>query len=249
MKNLLFWCAFPFLIPQALYVRRTAPRFSPAAGPTNGAVGKGRPVRLLAIGDSIVAGVGAATLDKALVGRTASELASTCDIRVTWEAIGANGYDADRILTHLMPKLSGEAYDFIVVSVGVNDVTGLTPVRRWRRSINASLDVLQQHSPSAIIAVAGLPTAARVSAVAATAARRRRSARAGIRRYIAVDVAASPAGDACASRLRSRPVEILRRRLPSERGGLCRIWCRGRGPPLARQSEYARVIACQVGTR
>ena len=56
MRNVVFWGSLPFLAPQALYVRRTAPRFAEASGPSKGAIGAGPGKRLVAIGDSIVAG-------------------------------------------------------------------------------------------------------------------------------------------------------------------------------------------------
>ena len=157
MKNLLFWVAFPFLIPQALHVRRTAPRFAPAGGPTQGATGEGEQVRLLAIGDSIIAGVGASELSKALVGQAAAALANSKSCRVSWQALGVSGYDSARVLERLVPKMPDVRFDFIVVSVGVNDVTGLTPVRRWRDNLSQLLDALRVHSPDARIVVAGIP--------------------------------------------------------------------------------------------
>jgi lysophospholipase L1-like esterase len=77
LSNFIFWIVFPFLVPQALYVRKTAPRFAPAHGPAEGSVGEGEQTRLLAIGDSIIAGVGASAFSKALVGQTASALATS----------------------------------------------------------------------------------------------------------------------------------------------------------------------------
>ena len=157
MKNLLFWIAFPFLIPQAFYVRRTAPRFVPAAGPPEGSVGSGEQFHLLAIGDSIIAGVGASHLSKALVGQAASALANSRNCRVCWRALGVSGYDSTRVLERIVPKLPKTGFDFIIVSVGVNDVTGLTTVRTWRRNLSLLLDRLQAHSPNALVAVAGIP--------------------------------------------------------------------------------------------
>ena len=90
MRSALFWSSLPFLLPQALYVRQTAPRFAPAAGPTSGAVGEGTQRTLLAIGDSIVAGVGASELPKAMVGQTASALATSLECRVNWQALGVH---------------------------------------------------------------------------------------------------------------------------------------------------------------
>jgi lysophospholipase L1-like esterase len=157
LKNLLFWVAFPFLIPQALYVRKTAPRFAPADGPAAGSVGDGKPVRLLAIGDSIVAGVGASDYSKALVGQLAKALANMRGDRVSWQAIGVSGYDAAEVSERLVPGLDDGPFDYIFVSVGVNDVTGLTSVRKWRRNLSLLLDKLATHSPEAVIAVAGIP--------------------------------------------------------------------------------------------
>ena len=157
MKSLLFWIAFPFLIPQALYVRRTAPRFAPADGPREGCVGDGDEVHLLAIGDSIIAGVGATELSRALVGQTARALADSRRCRVAWRALGVSGYDSAKVLEHLVPDLPDVSFDYIVVSVGVNDVTGLTTTRQWRRNLNQLLTMLHARYPTARIALAGLP--------------------------------------------------------------------------------------------
>lgn len=163
MRIVLFWLLFPWLIPQALYVRQTAPRFAAASGPTEGTIGsgddcgEGEHVRLLAIGDSIVAGVGASELSKALIGQTAAALADSNQVRVSWQAIGVSGYDARKILDHLVPKLPQSPVDYIIVSVGVNDVTGLTGIRTWRNNLSELLQKLRTHSPQATIAVAGLP--------------------------------------------------------------------------------------------
>lgn len=157
MKNLLFWTAFPFLIPQALYVRRNAPRFAPAGGPKKGSVGDGDEVHLLAIGDSIIAGVGATELSRALVGETANALAESRGCRVSWRALGVSGYDSAKVLEHLVPELPDVTFDYVVVSVGVNDVTGLTTTRQWRRNLSRLLNTLHTRYPTARIALAGLP--------------------------------------------------------------------------------------------
>ncbi len=157
MKSLLFWIAFPFLLPQALYVRKNAPRFAPAAGPKTGAMGEGNQIRLLAIGDSIIAGVGATELGKALVGQTATALAESKGCRVAWQALGISGYTSTKILERLMPKLPELSADYIIVSVGVNDITGLTTMRQWRRNLSLLLEQLQVHSPEAFVAIAGMP--------------------------------------------------------------------------------------------
>lgn len=157
MRDLLFWGVLPFLLPQALYVRKFAPRFAPAGGPSQGSSGQGRQTRLLAVGDSIIAGVGATELSNALVGQTAKALSTSLDCRVSWQALGVSGYDSTKVLNQLVPKLPDVAADYIILSVGVNDVTGLTTLRNWRQNLSLLLDKLHAHSPNAAIAVAGLP--------------------------------------------------------------------------------------------
>jgi lysophospholipase L1-like esterase len=157
MRNVVFWGLLPLLAPQALYVRRTAPRFAPAAGPPHGIVGEGPEKRLLAIGDSIIAGVGAPTLDDALVGQTATALASRLNGRVRWQAFGVPGFNSRKVLDSLLPRLPGEAADFIIVSVGVNDITGVKTISTWRANLRQLLSRLLAHSPGAMIGIAGMP--------------------------------------------------------------------------------------------
>lgn len=157
MKHVLFWGVLLLLLPQALYVRKTAPRFGPAGGESEGSSGDGRQTRLLAVGDSIIAGVGATELSKALVGRTAAAVAASLNCCVSWQALGVSGYNSTKILVQLVPELPDVAVDYIIVSVGVNDITGLTTLSRWRHNLSLLLDKLRAHSPGAVIAVAGMP--------------------------------------------------------------------------------------------
>jgi lysophospholipase L1-like esterase len=156
-RGLLFWTLFPFLIPQAMKVRRNAPRLSAAAGPTSGSFGSGKTIRLAAIGDSIIEGVGAETLAEALPGQVAEELARLMSCEVCWNAYGRIGATSSVVSRRLVPKLSGASFDVVVVSVGVNDVTTLRPVRRWSIDLGRLLDKLRAHSPEATIALVGLP--------------------------------------------------------------------------------------------
>lgn len=147
----------PFVALQALRVRRTAPRLDPADGPDLGRVGSGTSLRLLAIGDSIIAGVGASTLDKALVGRTAEALADALKRSVHWHAIGRSGLDSADVLGQLVPTMPVDPVDVFLVSVGVNDVTSLSRLSTWRNNLGQLLLALENHSPGALIAFAGIP--------------------------------------------------------------------------------------------
>ena len=156
-RSLVFWGALPFVGLQALRVRRLALRLQPADGPSSGSVGSGPSLRLLAIGDSIIVGVGASTLDKALIGRTAESLAGSSGRTVDWQAIGQSGIRSGGVLDELLPSLPEDRVDVFLISVGVNDVTSLTRTSVWATNLDRLLCALGRHSPAAVIAFAGIP--------------------------------------------------------------------------------------------
>jgi len=157
LQRVLFRLAFPFVLPQGLWVKLRAPRFSAAAGPRNGFVGEGRPLRLLLIGDSIIDGVGVERIERAMPGRLADALATSTGACVEWIARGVSGFDSAEIRRELVPCLPEDPFDFIFLSAGVNDVTGLRMAARWRKDLVGLVKDLSSHSPDALIVVSGLP--------------------------------------------------------------------------------------------
>ena len=158
LRDIVFWILFALLLPQALWVRKTAARFPAAEGGPKGAIGRGPPAfRLLAIGDSIIAGVGSRTLDDALVGRAATHLSGQLDCRVEWTAAGRSGATTGQVATRLLPGLESMPADAVLVSAGVNDVISLHGLRRWEKDLRALLAALASHWPNAVIAFSGLP--------------------------------------------------------------------------------------------
>lgn len=157
MRRIAFWTLLPFLIPQALWVRKTAPRFSDAAGPPSGSVGEGPSKHLVAIGDSIIAGVGAPTLEQALVGQTAAALAERLDASIAWHATGRTGQTSKGLLAGQLAELPDVDASFVIVSIGVNDVTRVETTRQFARNVRAIADHLENRYPRARVAFAGLP--------------------------------------------------------------------------------------------
>ena len=145
------------MLPQALYVRRRAPRFAAANGHHQSAVGMGPNLKLLALGDSIVAGVGVPQMPQALAGQTAQALTQLVKARISWTALGRVGATSSKLLERLASQLPSEEADLIILSVGVNDITSLTSLARWRGQLTEILKILQHHAPSSPVAVAGIP--------------------------------------------------------------------------------------------
>ncbi|MDT8410568.1 MAG: SGNH/GDSL hydrolase family protein [Wenzhouxiangellaceae bacterium] len=157
-RDLLFGGLIATLFPQALWVRKTAPRFPAPSGATEGEAGQGSPaVRLLGIGDSIIAGVGAGTVEKALIGQAAESLAQTLQVPVAWKACGKIGLTSRSIAETLLPRIPDQPFEAILVSAGVNDIISLHGIERWCRDIGILLQALSNRWPEAAIAVAGLP--------------------------------------------------------------------------------------------
>lgn len=153
--------AFHVLLPaiawQGLRLRRTALRAPAAAGPAQGVVGSGPKLHLLGLGDSIIAGVGIDVLENALPGRTASALARHGGREVHWRAAGASGLRARQVAELFAQHPADEHVDVVLVSVGVNDVTGIGSTRRWRRDLSRLLDAIHAAHPGALLVLAGLP--------------------------------------------------------------------------------------------
>ncbi|MCO6057022.1 SGNH/GDSL hydrolase family protein [Pseudomonas sp. MOB-449] len=162
LAGLCWWAAalplLPLALPMAMQTRRTALRLAPAAGPQRGLAGgefPGEPLRLLLIGESTVAGVGASCLDFALAGQLATALASRLSRPVAWRACGENGITAGEAVERLLPLAADEPAELVLLVFGVNDTTHFSSSRSWQASITA----LARHfiERGAQVALAGVP--------------------------------------------------------------------------------------------
>ena len=108
----------PVLLWQGRRVRATALRLPEAAGPR--AI-EGGDLRLLIVGDSSAAGVGAPHQDDALAGRLAQALATRLGAPVGWQLIATSGHRSAHALAALQAAEVGPA-DVLVTALGVNDV-------------------------------------------------------------------------------------------------------------------------------
>ncbi len=129
----------PLLLAQGRHVRRTVLKLPEAAGPRAGVAGDGPDLRLLVVGDSAAAGVGAATQEEALSGRIVANLAASSTIH--WRVIARTGSTTARTISHLR-KIEPDSFDLAVTSLGVNDVTAGRSIRAWIDEQAALVDLL-----------------------------------------------------------------------------------------------------------
>lgn len=152
-----FWLLLPLSGLQGLQLRRTALRLPEASGASTGVCGQGEDLHLLALGDSIIAGVGTGTRERSLPVQFACALAESRKRSVHWYIEGANGADLADLLRTLQGLPHDQRADVILISIGVNDVTGLSSTRYWRSQFNQLVIKLRGRWPQARVIFAGLP--------------------------------------------------------------------------------------------
>jgi lysophospholipase L1-like esterase len=148
------WVLGPVFLTQGKWVRRETPVLPEPAGPRSGAAGEGPSLRLLVLGDSAGAGVGAATQDEALAGRIVSRLASTR--RIEWRVVARTGATTASTIRHLQ-RHEPFTTDAVVTSLGVNDVTGDVGVEKFL-ALQAQLHgLLREKFGARLVLASGLP--------------------------------------------------------------------------------------------
>lgn len=154
------------LATQGLWASRRTPRLPPARGATSGTTGEGEPLSLLALGDSIIEGVGVGDTRDALPARLAAALAREGAFEVRWHAVGRNGARSPWVLDQIeqpehpeqpeKPRPPGHP-DLVVLSNGINDVTTTRTESAVFHRLLAVVEAAKQRFPDALIAQLGLP--------------------------------------------------------------------------------------------
>ena len=144
----------PLLVVQGWYVKRVTPRLPEAEGARQGVTGQGKPLRLLVVGDSAAAGVGAVHQREALVGQLTLELAS--QFEVSWQLMAKTGFTTADLLAHLAQQ-SSQYFDIAVVSLGVNDVTRRVATRHWLTQQQELVELLATKFGVQKVLLSGVP--------------------------------------------------------------------------------------------
>ncbi|HEX6040967.1 SGNH/GDSL hydrolase family protein [Longimicrobium sp.] len=148
----------PVLVAQGRRVRRTTPRLPEAPGPRAGEIGgDGAPVRLLVLGESTAAGVGAADHQEGLAGQVARGLAAETGRPVRWRVLGRNGATADATRQSLLARAADVEADVAVIALGVNDTLRLHAPARWAADLRALIDDVRARCGPVPVILASVP--------------------------------------------------------------------------------------------
>lgn len=158
MDRLLAPLLSPLLIAQALRLRARALRLPEPPGPRRGEVGRGPDLRLLILGDSSAAGVGAAHQDEALSGQLAAALAP--HRHLSWRLEARTGATSRSTLTDL-ETLPRQPLDIVLLVLGVNDVTSFAPLPRILTDREQIARTLFDRFDAPKLIITGIPPIAR----------------------------------------------------------------------------------------
>lgn len=160
MLSIRWWLALvllgPLLWAQGRWARWRTPRLPSLPLPLTGIAGNGAgddatTLHLLVLGESPAAGVGVSTHAESLPARLAAEIADRQDVRVCWRSVAENGANLRRVIDTQLSQLAGESPALVLVVLGVNDTTGLTPRSRWRAQLVQLIAGIRAHSACPIL--------------------------------------------------------------------------------------------------
>ena len=133
-----------------------------------GAIGEGRRLRLVVLGDSTTAGVGVGRAEDALPYRLAQHIADrerrpVHVVSYGWAGARIADLPATQLPRALEPLRHGETApflpgaDIVALVIGSNDATHHTKPNRYRADLRRALETVREAAPQARVVLAGIP--------------------------------------------------------------------------------------------
>lgn len=151
------------VVPQGRRVKRATPHLPDAQRPWAGEFSGPRALRLLVLGDSTAAGVGAATQAEALPGHLSAELNARSGRGIHWRAVGENGATSADLATRYLDEALEEPADLLFLTVGANDAMQMRAAGAFSRDVRRILDAFDDRNPGAFVLMSSLPVFGRFS--------------------------------------------------------------------------------------
>jgi lysophospholipase L1-like esterase len=147
----------PVVLPQGRRLRAATPHLPDAELPWTGELPGPDPVRLLVLGDSTAAGVGAPTQRDALPGRLADALQERTGRGIRWRAVGENGATARDLVERFLGEALAEPADLLFLTVGANDAMQMRGAPAYVRDVRRIVDAFGERNPGAFVLMSSLP--------------------------------------------------------------------------------------------
>ena len=148
---------FPLVAVQGTVTRRRVPSLPPVKPPYDGLVpGRGATIRIVAVGELTVAGVGLAHSDETVAATTARALARRTGRPVAWHGHGLSGATVSAAAARLLPKIAAEPADLLVISFGVNDTLAYRSPSAFADDLAALVTAMRARIGEVPVVIAGV---------------------------------------------------------------------------------------------
>lgn len=142
----------PFMLVQEKKIRKNIAPLAPPVGPYSGVHGQGTLLRVMVLGDSTGHSVGAESFDQALISQFLQYFPG---YQIEWQVVATSGHDSEQALKQLIDT-QANPIDVLITTLGVNDVTGTVPVKRWLETQRKIWDYARSELGAKFILVSGV---------------------------------------------------------------------------------------------
>jgi lysophospholipase L1-like esterase len=148
----------PILYAQGKKIRRDTPRLPEARNPIGYIkTTSNKTLKVIAIGESTIAGVGVDFHKNGFIGALAEEISKEKNISVLWKVYAKSGYTAKLVRQRLVPKIEETNADAIIIGLGGNDAFKLNSPGLWILQINLLIKDLKRKFPRTPIYFTNMP--------------------------------------------------------------------------------------------
>ena len=116
-----------------------------------------RPIKIISIGESTIAGVGVETHEEGFTGTLAKEISKLFNFNVDWRVYARSGYTAKRVENKIIPKINESTADLIIVGLGGNDAFTLNRPTKWKNEIDSLIKSIKTKFPGTVIIFCNMP--------------------------------------------------------------------------------------------
>lgn len=148
----------PILYYHGKKIRQKVPRLPEAKIP-EGISGSGSlaNIHVLYLGESTVAGVGVDTHKNGFAGAHAGMLADSLQGTVTWKVYARSGYTAQMLAREILPSITEQSVDLLVIGIGGNDAFKMNSLAKWRLHVRELLTGLKEKFPETPVVFMNMP--------------------------------------------------------------------------------------------
>lgn len=150
----------PLMYYQGKRIRASVPKLPEAKGIEGRCYINGkneRPLKIISIGESTIAGVGVHTHEEGFTGTFAKEISKLFDFNVDWKVYARSGYTANTVENKIIPKINESAADLIIIGLGGNDAFTLNRPTKWKNEIDSLIKSIRGKFPKALIVFCNMP--------------------------------------------------------------------------------------------